>query len=348
MIHPERAKLIPVSGSNDQPDLPNAVDVQFNPASLKVSLSNTLKENPRQGNSRASQFVDKSSSTLAVELLFDTTYIDNAAEAIYRDRAQQEGRSRANIEAGSDVRLLTKRIAEAFIKPVEGGSQLGAPNRCLFQWGAFEFLGMVQGFEETLDFFSPEGRPLRATVTLRLSEDRYQFRSREVAQAARETPQLSGTGAGNDDSKPSQQASPVPGGAGGGSEPGWRDTAMFNGIESPRMPSVSALAVPKVSVSAAIGGSVGMGAGASASLGVGISAGAGFGAGAGVSTSAGSATGASNSPPFRFGASASLGTGIAGAFGQNANLSAGIAPRRPQSLTSSTIKLGGKAGVGFD
>ena len=41
----ERAKLIPVSGNNDTPDLENAIDVQFNPISLKVTLSNTLKAN---------------------------------------------------------------------------------------------------------------------------------------------------------------------------------------------------------------------------------------------------------------------------------------------------------------
>ncbi|OQW74047.1 MAG: hypothetical protein BVN35_11150 [Proteobacteria bacterium ST_bin11] len=62
MIAIERGKLIPVNGDNDSPDLDNAIDVQFNPSSLKVSLSNTLKENARNGNSRAAQFVDKSSS----------------------------------------------------------------------------------------------------------------------------------------------------------------------------------------------------------------------------------------------------------------------------------------------
>ena len=73
----ERAKLIPVSGTNNTPDMDNAVDVQFNPVTLRVNLSNTLKANQSQGNSRAAQFVDKSSSTLTVELIFDTTYIRN-------------------------------------------------------------------------------------------------------------------------------------------------------------------------------------------------------------------------------------------------------------------------------
>ena len=44
MINPERGKLIPVSGNNNSPDMDNAVDVQFNPISLKVTLSNVGTE----------------------------------------------------------------------------------------------------------------------------------------------------------------------------------------------------------------------------------------------------------------------------------------------------------------
>ena len=304
MITPEHAKLIPVSGNNDSPDLPNAVEVQFNPATLKVSLSNTLKENPRNGNSRSAQYVDKSSSSLSVELIFDTTFIDSAEEETYRTRAAGEGRELARVEAGTDVRLLTKRIAEAFIKPVESGDQMLAPKRCLFQWGAFEFLGMVQSFDETLDFFAPEGIPLRATVALKLSEDRYQFRSRSMARANRDTPMLSPTGAASGADglpAPNSSTAPIPGGSGG--EPGnWRDTALFNGLESPRLPSASVVAVPRVSASAAAGFTGGVGGGASARIGIG-----------GSLPLAPSAAGLAG-PGFSFGASRSVGTGIAGAF----------------------------------
>jgi len=274
----ERAKLIPVSGSNDQPNTNEAIDVQFNPASLKVALSNTLKENPRSGTSRAAQFVDKSSSTLSVELIFDTTV------------GTGEGGANA-IEEGSDVRKLTGRIADKFMKPVESGNQMRAPSRCLFQWGAFEFLGLVQSFDETLDFFSPEGRPLRATVALKLSEDRYQFRSREVAQAQRATPTLTSTGGA-----PADEGEAVAGGnvplhqaaAAAGRDPrDWRDTALFNGVESPRLPSPSALAVPRAGIAA--GGGVSFKAGASARLGTGIAGAFSAGGGsAGASVSAGS------------------------------------------------------------
>lgn len=359
LIHPEHAKLIPVSGANDQPEMDEAVEVQFNPSTLKVSLSNTLKENPRGGNSRSAQFVDKSSSSLTVELIFDTTYIDSQTEQIYEDRAQAEGREAEAVTAGTDVRLLTKRIAEKFCKPIGSGQRMHAPKRCLFQWGAFEFLGMVQSFDETLDFFSPEGRPLRATVGLKLSEDRYQFRNREVDQAARETPTLTSTGnRGQEDEEggPNQDTPPVQSGT-AEQQRNWRDTALYNGVESPRMPTASALAVPNVSVGASVGFSAGIGMKASVSASVSDKAGVGAGL-------VGSAKIQRTPPAFRFGASSSLGTGIEGAFvtgKAGAGLSAGGLVSGGAQLRGSasasavvsaktgaagTIKGGG--GVGFD
>jgi len=339
MIAIERGKLIPVSGENDTPDMENAIDVQFNPVSLKVSLSNTLKENSRSGSSRSAQFVDKSSSSLAVELIFDTTYVESAGEdqggTQTASSPGSNSSSQNRIEQGSDVRLQTKKIAEAFIKPVEEGDQLKAPKRCLFQWGAFEFLGLVQKFDETLDFFSPEGRPLRATVSIQLSEDRYQFRNREVAQQERNAPSLSSTGAGPQGGA-NQSNQPVSGGS--GDQPGnWRDTSLFNGIESPRLPSLSAVAIPKLSISASLGISAGLNVGASASFGASANIGVAVSASAQAGASSSFATGSGRtaqkslqqtqtSPAFRFGNSSSLGTGIEGAFspaGKKTTLNAG-------------------------
>mgnify|MGYP006144076535 CR=1 FL=1 len=39
-----------------------------------------------------------------------------------------------------------------------------------FAWGSFLFNGLVDGIEETIDFFSPEGKPLRASISLTLSQ----------------------------------------------------------------------------------------------------------------------------------------------------------------------------------
>ena len=41
-----------------------------------------------------------------------------------------------------------------------------------FSWGSFLFDGMVEGMEETIEFFSPEGKALRASITLTMSQQK--------------------------------------------------------------------------------------------------------------------------------------------------------------------------------
>jgi hypothetical protein len=238
---------------------------------------------------------------------------------------------------------------------VESGDKLQAPGRVLFQWGSFEFIGMVQSYDETLDFFSPKGRPLRATVALKLSEDRYQFRDNDSdALAAQQTPELAFTGngaapdgdPGNGAPPPNQNSSPVPGGSDGAGS--WRDNAMFNGIESPRLPSATTLALPSVSLGATGGFGISGGAGIGLSTGVSISGGIGAslslglnsgssrsstGGPAGSSSPAGSAARpepAPVAPAFKYGNSSALGTGVPGAFHAN--------PKA--SLKASNLQLG--------
>jgi hypothetical protein len=360
LIPPERAKLIPVTGTADRPDMSRAVEVQFNPTTLKVTMSNTLKENQRRGNSRASQFVDKSSSSLTVELIFDTTCAESRSSSQGSEGADQENSG----QRLPDVRNLTKEIAEKFLKPKGSGRRLRAPDRCLFQWGAFEFVGIAESYEETLDFFAPEGCPLRATVSLKLNEDRYQFKQKDAARVRRETPTLSPTGNPNRSGDSgggaptggappgSQDTPPVTPPGSGTDQRDWRDTALYNGVESPRLPSASVLAVPKISAGAAVGMSAGLGVKTSFSASVSAKIGS-----AGSVLQAATEVGA---PAFRFGASKSLGTGIQGAFGLSAGagLTAGsllsggaalrVAHEVSDSVAKASVEISSDDGVGFD
>lgn len=306
------AQLIPISGNNDEADIDRAVTVQFNPTSLKVSLASTLNENARSGNTRSAQFVDKSSSNLTVELIFDTTMQGPEVQD------SETGKKKPEWTESSDVRVLTGKIADQFMKTTGTGQNLRSPSRCSFLWGAFQFNGIMESFDETLDFFSPTGIPLRSTVALKLSESRYQFLSNSAAAAARDTPKLASTGnagdgeAGdggsvNDANKEAKKA-----------DKDWRNTAMFNGIESPRLPNVAALAVPNLSASASLAGS----AGASVGLGGNMNA-------PGV---------ASASSSFNFGASSTLGTNVAGAFSPASISSSAVASA---GLSAGAIASGG-------
>ncbi len=193
-----RAKLIPLD--DDQPLMDQAIEVQFNPASLKVNLTNSLRAADKSSDTQA-QYIESSSSSLAIELLFDSTG-DN-----------------------TDVRLKTVKIAEAFMKPRENNQ---APRVCRFQWGSFSFNGMLQGFDETLDYFAPEGIPLRSTLSLSFAENSYQFSIEKVEAAKRALPTFT----------PSDGARPIQSGD-SKSQKEWRITAMINGIESPRFPGLS-------------------------------------------------------------------------------------------------------------
>lgn len=217
-----RAKLIPMNGDQVETDASKHIQVQFNPATLRVTLANTMRAENRSGSGghsgAAAQFVEKSESTLAVELVFDTS-----APPQFDDSTHSQ-----SVQANSDVRKLTQKIAEAFMKPQTGRSnQPLAPKKCRFQWGAFKFTGMLSAYNETLDFFAPEGIPLRATLSLTFKEDRYQFdRDESVTAKQRDTPRFVPTASSTSADRAAQNA---------GEDPReWRIVASFNNLENPR------------------------------------------------------------------------------------------------------------------
>ena len=82
--------------------------------------------------------------------------------------------NRETVAADSDVRTLTKRIAETFMKPQDAGSNRLGPLALPFPVGQLSVHGMLSSYSETLDFRA-EGILLRATLALTFKEDRYQF-----------------------------------------------------------------------------------------------------------------------------------------------------------------------------
>jgi hypothetical protein len=162
----------------------------------------------------------------------------------------------------------------------------------LFQWGQLKFKGIAESYRETLDFFSADGVPLRATVNLTLSQQDHVFDNAPAADAANAGPDTAlDTRATNpsDVTKDTPQAT--------------RAVAKANGQESLRFGNGSPLTVsasvtlkPPVAFAAAAGGGglgLGLGAGVSAGAGIGISGGAGLSIGASAGISAGATAGIS-------------------------------------------------------
>ena len=240
--------------------------VQFNPDTLKVSFANQLKEGSGAGDQRgtqARQFVGAGTTKLAVQLWFDVT----------QELAQE-------FSGVNDVRELTQRAAY-FITPI--GEPANRPTKFIppavrFLWGTFKFDGIVESMEETLELFSFEGRPLRASVTMTISQQKITtfafnpandppaFTRRDRSPAGTQ-PQ---TEAPENATVQSLASSQPGGGSGGGSGGGGGAAAGLGG-----------------SASAGIGGGISGGIGGSAAGGIGGGIGGSAGAGLGASVGAG-------------------------------------------------------------
>jgi hypothetical protein len=224
------------------------VALDFNPASLQLTVQNQTKAEGEQ----KVQFVTSSTAKLDLELIFDST------------------------DTGEDVRSRSKPV-ELMMKPVpiagdtnNAKTPRGSPPVVKFEWGSFVFSGFVESFKQVLDFFSDKGVPLRAIVTLSLSQPNYVFDQLQSPSSAKvdDTLDLSG-------GDPSSLA------AAGGDPSAARVIAALNGLESLRATAGGSISVGGgISIGAAAGFSASAGAGgglaAGAGLNLGVSAGAAF------------------------------------------------------------------------
>lgn len=141
-------------------DTEKVVTADFNPQTLRINYrtsgstgaQNAKDQSATQG-SRAQP--TGFSASLSVELLFDNT----------RD--------------GQNVRIKTNKIAAM----IQGQDEGKAPT-VRFQWGDFLFEGTLQSMDETLDYFSDTGVPLRATVSLSMSGNKPELKAGSAAGGA--------------------------------------------------------------------------------------------------------------------------------------------------------------------
>ena len=101
-----------------------------------------------------------------------------------------------------------------------------------FVWGTFQFDGIMDSMEESLELFSAEGRPLRASVSFGLSQQKI---TAFVFAPAENPPPGTGKPAGTTPMTPAPDNSTVQGMAASQGKGGnWQDIASANGIENPR------------------------------------------------------------------------------------------------------------------
>jgi hypothetical protein len=286
----------------------NSVTVHFNPASLVYTVENSTKQ--QSGDPKRRQFAAQFSGKLTMDLQFDTT------------------------SSGEDVRKTTIQIAQFMQASSASGTNPSSGNAqaqpvVSFEWGAYQFKGTLESFKETIDFFSADGIPLRALVSIGLARQDKVIDETGTSATSKVTGAFDPTS--NDSLVPTgPNTNPSALAATGGDPNAARALASSNGLESLRFTGGASLSVGagiqlnaaagfSASASAGAGLSVGGGAGLSIGSGAGISAGGGvgasFGASAGVASSASLQLSAGVGGGALFGGQASAGVpATAGAF----------------------------------
>ena len=138
--------------------------MQFNPETLKLSYSNQTNRRS-SGNQRGGstvQFTGQGATKLSLDLWFDVT-------ALQPDTRKDPENQKAPID---DVRKLTEEV----IKFIQPNQDKDTPPGIRFHWGAFMFDGIVDSINENLEFFSEDGKPLRASLSLDLSKQEIRFK----------------------------------------------------------------------------------------------------------------------------------------------------------------------------
>jgi hypothetical protein len=273
--------------------------VHFNPASLQYTVSN---KEQGQG-AKKKQHVSETSAQLSMDLVFDTT------------------------DTGRDVRVDTGELVKLLSPDAKAKK---APRMVEFSWGTYSFTGVIEQYKETLDFFSADGVPLRASVSLTLSSKELTFADPDRAGAS-----VDG------DVTPDTVDVPKPAGGGG---PQGSPASIANALGAPR--AARAIAAANGAASLRFGGEGGL----TVSAGAGVSASAGLGLGAGIGVSAGLSAGAS----ANIGAAASISGGVtltpAAAFSAGANAGAGIGAAGGIGVSAGGgigVSAGASVGVGF-
>ncbi len=146
----EKAKLMEIDADEGAKTVPGTeIAVQFNPASLRLSLANKVEAQETRGQ-QTRQYLGKTSTTLAFDLEFDTS---------------DEGATDAPVS----VRTRTSAI-ERFVLPKGSGKQKQKPPKARFIWQDLQIDGIIEDLTVDFTLFAADGTPLRAKMSVMMKE----------------------------------------------------------------------------------------------------------------------------------------------------------------------------------
>ena len=290
----EKATLQEISADPTPKLQGDPIQVQFNPASLKLELANVVEGGDTRSQTR--QFLGKTSTTLSFDLHFDTADEGTSSEPV-------------------SVRTRTAAI-EKFVLPKTEGSSKSAPPKARFVWDELRIDGIIESLSIDFDLFAPNGTPLRAKMSVSIKEQDAKYQAGILGPGSNQPieaspPGSTGTRPGTAIAAPPDRSADALDGesvadfaARMGLDPtAWRGIAAGLGAGS----SLSLSAGVSVDFSASLSAGAGIGVSAGVEASASASIGASFGLEAGVSISAG----ASSSASAGFALSAAGGVGAA-------------------------------------
>ena len=139
----QKATLQEIKADQAGTPVGDALDVQFNPASLRLQLTNSV-ENGKSAGDQARQFVGESSAELSFDLVFDTA------------------------EEGTSVRERSSLVEQFLIPKKEGKKQV--PPKVRFHWGDLIFDGIISSLSIDFELFMADGTPVRAKMSVSIKE----------------------------------------------------------------------------------------------------------------------------------------------------------------------------------
>ncbi|HEV7590667.1 MAG TPA: hypothetical protein VGO40_21335, partial [Longimicrobium sp.] len=151
----EKAKLVKLGESSDD-DEQEEIPVQFNPASLRLTLSNSTEGGQSTGRQQR-QYSGNASTEISFDLVFDT--------------ADEEGEP----GVARNVREKTAKVEQFVLAQASGGTTRPSPPRVKFVWGGLSIAGVMSQLAIDFDLFAPTGEPLRAKMSVSIKEQDAQY-----------------------------------------------------------------------------------------------------------------------------------------------------------------------------
>ena len=139
-----------------------SIDCLFNPKELSLSKQNSWNEGRNAGGNMGNlQFSKGQAASLTVDLFFDTYH-----------SAESEGQAKDVRKEYTDKILRLMMVDPDLHEEQRAGNRSNKkrPPHVTFQWGSFNFEGVITNLKQQFTLFSSEGVPMRATVNLTLQQ----------------------------------------------------------------------------------------------------------------------------------------------------------------------------------